>query len=165
MNPRPNDDNRLGARVGRVDFLGAELRVVCRIDGGRSITVPIRSDTAAVPEPGASSCSASRQRAAESWPTRECGMDNRLRSSETAGRRQVAAIVGNGRAVEAAKAECQTTNISAMRQYLTKQKEERERSSADVHVRPAVTRWAPSLFGGGHRFDPHSPGRSGEQAA
>jgi putative spermidine/putrescine transport system ATP-binding protein len=53
LQPRPGDDNRFGATVERVDFLGAELMVACRLDGGRSITVPIRSDDDAVPEPGA----------------------------------------------------------------------------------------------------------------
>ena len=53
LRPRADDDNRLDATVERVDFLGAELKVVCRLAGGRSITVPIRSDAAAVPEPGA----------------------------------------------------------------------------------------------------------------
>jgi ABC-type Fe3+/spermidine/putrescine transport system ATPase subunit len=53
LQPRPDDDNRLGATVERVEFHGAELMVACRLDSGRSIIVPIRSDDAAVPEPGA----------------------------------------------------------------------------------------------------------------
>jgi TOBE domain len=57
--------------VERVDFLGAKLRVVCRLDGGRSITVPIRSDTAAVLEPGANVTRRIASARCGSWPTRE----------------------------------------------------------------------------------------------
>jgi ABC-type Fe3+/spermidine/putrescine transport system ATPase subunit len=50
--PGANDANRISAVVERVDFFGAELLVVCRLEpGGRVISVPIRSDDAAIPEP------------------------------------------------------------------------------------------------------------------
>jgi ABC-type Fe3+/spermidine/putrescine transport system ATPase subunit len=49
---RPNDRNRIPATVINVEFFGAELIVSCRLDGGRVIRIPIRSDEA-VPVAGA----------------------------------------------------------------------------------------------------------------
>ncbi|MBO0755189.1 MAG: TOBE domain-containing protein, partial [Bradyrhizobiaceae bacterium] len=42
---RAEDINRMSAVIERVDFLGAELIVRCRLDSGkRAISIPIRSD-------------------------------------------------------------------------------------------------------------------------
>ena len=50
---RATDANRLPAVVDRVQFLGAELVVSCRLDAGaRIIAIPIRSDEEAIPAPG-----------------------------------------------------------------------------------------------------------------
>jgi ABC-type Fe3+/spermidine/putrescine transport system ATPase subunit len=45
---RPNDINRIPATVTDVEFFGAELIVSCRLDGGRTIRIPIRSDDEAM---------------------------------------------------------------------------------------------------------------------
>ena len=47
--PRADDVIRIPATVMRVEFLGAELIVSCRLAGGRVIRLPLRSDDAAVP--------------------------------------------------------------------------------------------------------------------
>jgi len=52
MPPREGDANRVSAVVDRVDFLGAELIVACRLDSGRVVRIPIRSDDSSVPTPG-----------------------------------------------------------------------------------------------------------------
>jgi ABC-type Fe3+/spermidine/putrescine transport system ATPase subunit len=50
---RAADANRLPAVVDRVQFLGAELVVSCRLEGGaKIIAIPIRSDEEAIPAPG-----------------------------------------------------------------------------------------------------------------
>ena len=52
LKPRAEDTNRIGAIVERVDFLGAELILRCRLDAkGRVIAIPIRSDEPAIPNP------------------------------------------------------------------------------------------------------------------
>jgi putative spermidine/putrescine transport system ATP-binding protein len=49
LRARADDVNRIGAVVERVDFLGAELILHCRLDtSGRVIAFPIRSDDTAV---------------------------------------------------------------------------------------------------------------------
>ncbi len=54
LRPRPGDDNRIAARIERIEFFGAELIVHCRLSqGGRVIAVPIRSDDPDIPAPGA----------------------------------------------------------------------------------------------------------------
>jgi putative spermidine/putrescine transport system ATP-binding protein len=45
---RPNDINRIPATVTDVEFFGAELIVSCRLDSGRTIRIPIRSDDEAM---------------------------------------------------------------------------------------------------------------------
>jgi len=47
-----NDVSRIPATVVNVEFFGAELIVSCRLDGGRVIRIPIRSDDEAVPGRG-----------------------------------------------------------------------------------------------------------------
>jgi ABC-type Fe3+/spermidine/putrescine transport system ATPase subunit len=50
---RPEDINRISAMVERVDFLGAELVVRCRLDASnKAIAIPIRSDEQASVAPG-----------------------------------------------------------------------------------------------------------------
>jgi putative spermidine/putrescine transport system ATP-binding protein len=50
---RPSDANRMSAVVDRLQFLGAELVVSCRLDpGGRLIAIPTRTDEEAIPAPG-----------------------------------------------------------------------------------------------------------------
>jgi len=55
LSARPNDISRIPATVINVEFFGAELIVVCRLNsGGRVIRIPIRTDDEAVPVAGAS---------------------------------------------------------------------------------------------------------------
>ena len=51
--PRQNDVSRIPATVTNVEFFGSELIVSCRLDGGRIVRVPLRSDDEAVPQVGA----------------------------------------------------------------------------------------------------------------
>ena len=44
--PRPDDVIRIPATVTNVEFFGAELIVSCRLDSGRVIRIPMRSDDA-----------------------------------------------------------------------------------------------------------------------
>ena len=44
--PRPDDVIRIPATVTNVEFFGAELIVSCRLESGRVIRIPIRSDDA-----------------------------------------------------------------------------------------------------------------------
>jgi ABC-type Fe3+/spermidine/putrescine transport system ATPase subunit len=50
--PRPGDAIRIAATVVNVEFFGAESIVVCRLDGGRLLRIPVRSDDV-VPAAGA----------------------------------------------------------------------------------------------------------------
>jgi ABC-type Fe3+/spermidine/putrescine transport system ATPase subunit len=52
--PRPDDIIRIPATVTNVAFFGAELMVSCRLERGRIIRIPIRSDDQVIPETGAS---------------------------------------------------------------------------------------------------------------
>jgi putative spermidine/putrescine transport system ATP-binding protein len=53
LSPRDDDVNRITATVDRVQFFGAELLVVCRLEASRRlIPIPIRSDDPGVPAPG-----------------------------------------------------------------------------------------------------------------
>ncbi|HMK79323.1 MAG TPA: ABC transporter ATP-binding protein [Xanthobacteraceae bacterium] len=51
--PRPGDVGRIAVTVTEVGYFGAELSLACRLASGRVIRVPLRSDGAAVPRPGA----------------------------------------------------------------------------------------------------------------
>jgi putative spermidine/putrescine transport system ATP-binding protein len=46
---RQNDINRIAATVADVAFFGSELIVSCKLDSGRVIRIPIRSDDEAIP--------------------------------------------------------------------------------------------------------------------
>jgi ABC-type Fe3+/spermidine/putrescine transport system ATPase subunit len=51
--PRPDDVIRIPASVTNVEFFGAELIVFCRLESGRVIRIPIRSDDRVIPVAGA----------------------------------------------------------------------------------------------------------------
>ena len=51
--PRPEDVIRIPASVTNVEFFGAELIVFCRLESGRVIRIPIRSDDRVIPVAGA----------------------------------------------------------------------------------------------------------------
>jgi ABC-type Fe3+/spermidine/putrescine transport system ATPase subunit len=50
---RPNDSGRIPATVTAIEFFGAELIVSCRLERGRVIRIPVRSDDEALPAAGA----------------------------------------------------------------------------------------------------------------
>ena len=50
--PRPDDVIRIPATVTNVEFFGAELIVSCRLESGRVIRIPIRSDDQVIPDDG-----------------------------------------------------------------------------------------------------------------
>jgi ABC-type Fe3+/spermidine/putrescine transport system ATPase subunit len=50
---RPSDIGRIPASVTMIEFFGAELIVSCRLDSGRIIRIPVRSDDEGLPVAGA----------------------------------------------------------------------------------------------------------------
>jgi putative spermidine/putrescine transport system ATP-binding protein len=50
---RPADIGRIPAAITNIEFFGAELIVSCRLDSGRVIRIPVRSDDAGIPAAGA----------------------------------------------------------------------------------------------------------------
>jgi ABC-type Fe3+/spermidine/putrescine transport system ATPase subunit len=50
---RSSDIGRIPATVIKIEFFGAELIVSCRLDGGRDIRIPVRSDDEGLPATGA----------------------------------------------------------------------------------------------------------------
>src|SRR5882724_4311781 len=53
LHARANDINRIPATVTDVEFFGSELIVACRLESGRIIRIPIRSDDESIPVAGA----------------------------------------------------------------------------------------------------------------
>jgi len=50
---RPSDIGRIPATVTSIEFFGAELIVSCRLDSGRIVRIPVRSDDEGLPATGA----------------------------------------------------------------------------------------------------------------